>query len=386
MGKNHADADIKPLVYSPTDIINITREGIKTINNLIVVEGTYVACGQKEYRGVWYDALKSQYGGTRLTVIVPSQIRPQLNEGEFIRLSGTLEKTITDAGQIFIQLRVTDFLGKQEKQMDEAEKRSIDLQLGKANKGYRNVDGILETVLYEGKRRPRVALLFAEASITDQDFKAGIQASEKEIEFRYNGVTFSKIAVFIHKLQQLDTASFDVICIVRGGGSGIEDVFNNADLAEAIINMQTPVISAIGHQVDTPLVCKVTDKNIGTPSLLGQYFKDMVERIAGEKVHSKAALVDQVKKQFATQLDAQGKQITELQKQMADQNKTFRESMEKNAKELSDAKLANKDLQTKIKEASRDAVDKRKGLVKAVVWLSIGLTAAVAVCIILMNK
>ena len=270
--------------------------------------------------------------------------------------------------------------------MDDTERRALELQQVKSNRGYRNVDSLLETILYEGQRRPRVALLFAEASITDQDFRAGIQASEKDIEFNYNGTTFTRIPDFIRKLQTLDSSAFDVICLVRGGGSGIEEVFGNADLAEAVIGMQTPVVSAIGHQVDNPLVCKVTDKNIGTPSLLGQYFKDMVERIAGEKAHSKAALVEQVKKQFTTQIETQGKQITELQKQMAEQNKSFRDSMDKYAKEVSDAKLANKDLQEQMKYAAIRAANKRKGLVKAVVWLSLGLAAAVALCIYQMNK
>lgn len=374
------------LIYSPTDLINITKEQLKTAGALVTVEGVYVQCGTKDYRGVWYDAVKSQYASHKLTAIVPTPLRLQMNDGDVVQLCGTIEKALNDNGQITLQLRVSNIIGRKEREMDDAEKRALELQQMKAQKGYRNVDMLLESVLYGGERKPRIALLFAEASITDQDFRAAIQASSEAIEFNYNGTTFTHIGNFIHKLQLLDSSSFDAICLVRGGGTGIEEVFGNADLAEAVIAMQTPVISAIGHQVDNPLVCKVTDKNIGTPSLLGQYFKDMVERIAGEKAHSKAALVEQVKKQFTTQIETQGKQITDLQKQMAEQNKSFRETMDKYAKEVSDAKLANKDLQEKMKYAAMSAKNKRKGLVKAVVWLSILLAAAVALCIYLMNK
>ena len=378
--------NIQQVIYSPTDLINITKEQLKTAGALVTVEGVYVQCGTKDYRGVWYDAIKSQYASHKLTAIVPTPLRLQMNDGDVVQLCGTIEKALNDNGQIILQLRVSNIVGRKEREMDDAEKRALELQQMKAQKGYRNVDMLLESVLYCGERKPRIALLFAEASITDQDFRAAIQASSEAIEFNYNGTTFTQIGNFIHKLQLLDSSSFDAICLVRGGGTGIEEVFGNADLAEAVIAMQTPVISAIGHQVDNPLVCKVTDKNIGTPSLLGQYFKDMVERIAGEKAHSKAALVEQVKKQFTTQIETQGKQITDLQKQMAEQNKSFRESMDKYAKEVSDAKLANKDLQEKMKYAAMSAKNKRKGLVKAVVWLSILLAAAVALCIYLMNK
>lgn len=376
----------QPIVYSPTDLINITKEQLKTAGALVTVEGVYVQCGTKDYRGVWYDAVKSQYASHRLTAIVPTPLRLQISDGDVVQLCGTIEKALNDNGQITLQLRVSNIIGRKEREMDDAEKRALELQQMKAQKGFRNVDMLLESVLYGGGRKPRIALLFAEASITDQDFRAAIQASSEAIEFNYNGTTFTQIGNFIHKLQLLDSSSFDAICLVRGGGSGIEEVFGNADLAEAVIAMQTPVISAIGHQVDNPLVCRVTDKNIGTPSLLGQYFKDMVERIAGEKAHSKAALVEQVKKQFTTQIETQGKQITDLQKQMAEQNKSFRESMDKYAKEVSDAKLANRDLQEKMKYAAMSAKNKRKGLVKAVVWLSVLLAAAVALCIYLMNK
>ena len=378
--------NIQQVIYSPTDLINITKEQLKTAGALVTVEGVYVQCGTKDYRGVWYDAIKSQYASHKLTAIVPTPLRLQMNDGDVVQLCGTIEKALNDNGQITLQLRVSNIIGRKEREMDDAEKRALELQQMKAQKGYRNVDMLLESVLYGGGRKPRIALLFAEASITDQDFRAAIQASSEAIEFNYNGTTFTQIGNFIHKLQLLDSSSFDAICLVRGGGTGIEEVFGNADLAEAVIAMQTPVISAIGHQVDNPLVCRVTDKNIGTPSLLGQYFKDMVERIAGEKAHSKAALVEQVKKQFTTQIETQGKQITDLQKQMAEQNKSFRESMDKYAKEVSDAKLANKDLQEKMKYAAMSAKNKRKGLVKAVVWLSILLAAAVALCIYLMNK
>lgn len=374
------------VVYTPTDVLNITKEQLKTAGALVTVEGVYVQCGTKDYRGVWYDAVKSQYASHKLTAIVPTPLRLQMNDGDVVQLCGTVEKALNDNGQITLQLRVSNIMGRKEREMDDAEKRTLELQQMKAQKGYRNVDMLLESVLYGGERKPRIALLFAEASITDQDFRAGIQASEKDIEFNYNGTTFTRIPDFIRKLQTLDSSAFDVICLVRGGGSGIEEVFGNADLAEAVIGMQTPVVSAIGHQVDNPLVCKVTDKNIGTPSLLGQYFKDMVERIAGEKAHSKAALVEQVKKQFTTQIETQGKQITELQKQMAEQNKSFRDSMDKYAKEVSDAKLANKDLQEQMKYAAIRAANRRKGLVKAVVWLSLGLAVAVALCIYLLNK
>ena len=152
------------VVYSPTDIINITKEQMKTIGALVTVEGIYVQCGTKDYRGVWYDAIKSQYASHKLTAIVPTSLRLQMNEGDTVQVSGTIEKALNDNGQIQLQLRVTNFLGKQEKQMDDAEKRALELQQLKSNRGYRNVDSLLETMHFSLPRQVSPTRTSAQAS------------------------------------------------------------------------------------------------------------------------------------------------------------------------------------------------------------------------------
>ncbi len=59
----------------------------------------------------------------------------------------------------------------------------------------------------------------------------------------------------------------DVIIIGRGGGS-IEDLwgFNSEKLARKIFSMNTPVISAVGHETDFTICDFVADKRAPTPS------------------------------------------------------------------------------------------------------------------------
>lgn len=66
--------------------------------------------------------------------------------------------------------------------------------------------------------------------------------------------------------------NYDMIVITRGGGS-FEDLFGfcQPELIETVYNLNVPVLSAIGHMVDTTLLDYVADFVAATPSLAGQF-------------------------------------------------------------------------------------------------------------------
>jgi exodeoxyribonuclease VII large subunit len=68
-------------------------------------------------------------------------------------------------------------------------------------------------------------------------------------------------------LRYADNLQVDVIVVGRGGGS-IEDLwaFNEEVVADAIFGMKTPVVSAVGHEVDTLISDFVADVRAPTPS------------------------------------------------------------------------------------------------------------------------
>ena len=68
-------------------------------------------------------------------------------------------------------------------------------------------------------------------------------------------------------IKYLDTLGLDTIIVGRGGGS-IEDLwaFNEEDVARAIFDASTPIISAVGHETDTTIADFVSDLRAPTPS------------------------------------------------------------------------------------------------------------------------
>jgi exodeoxyribonuclease VII large subunit len=75
----------------------------------------------------------------------------------------------------------------------------------------------------------------------------------------------------------------DVIVVARGGGS-VEDLlpFSDEALVRAVAGARTPVVSAIGHEPDTPLLDLVADVRASTPTDAAKHLvPDMAEELAG---------------------------------------------------------------------------------------------------------
>ncbi len=92
----------------------------------------------------------------------------------------------------------------------------------------------------------------------------------------------------IQSLKKADTCGHDALLIVRGGGS-FEDLFcfNDVELIKTIYNLNTYIVSGVGHEVDTTLCDLVCDHRSVTPTAAAQWVTfdqyDVMNKIAKDK-------------------------------------------------------------------------------------------------------
>jgi exodeoxyribonuclease VII large subunit len=121
----------------------------------------------------------------------------------------------------------------------------------------------------------RVGLITGRASAAERDVLENARRRWPAVRFRVENVAVQGLTAVpsvvdaLHRLQA--DPEVDVIVIARGGGS-VEDLlpFSDEALCRAVAACRTPVVSAIGHEPDVPLLDLVADLRCSTPTDAGR--------------------------------------------------------------------------------------------------------------------
>jgi exodeoxyribonuclease VII large subunit len=120
-----------------------------------------------------------------------------------------------------------------------------------------------------------VGLITGRASAAERDVRENATRRWPAVVFDVREVAVQghlAVEQVIGALQQLDAQpEVDVIVLARGGGS-VEDLlpFSDEALCRAVAHCRTPVVSAIGHEPDSPLLDLVADVRCSTPTDAGK--------------------------------------------------------------------------------------------------------------------
>nr|WP_196792212.1 exodeoxyribonuclease VII large subunit [Motilibacter deserti] len=131
-----------------------------------------------------------------------------------------------------------------------------------------------------------VGLVCGRASAAERDVVENARRRWPAVQFRVEEVAVqgpNAVTEVVAALQRLEAdRAVDVIVVTRGGGS-VEDLlpFSNEAMVRAVAACFTPVVSAIGHEVDAPLLDLVADVRASTPTdAAKRVVPDMEEELA----------------------------------------------------------------------------------------------------------
>ncbi|MDE8667222.1 exodeoxyribonuclease VII large subunit [Pseudarthrobacter sp. H3Y2-7] len=117
----------------------------------------------------------------------------------------------------------------------------------------------------------RIGLITGRDSDAKKDVLQNAALRWPAVEFEIREVAVqgnTAVSQIVRALRELDgRQDVDVIVIARGGGA-LEDLlpFNSEELIRAVAAAVTPVVSAIGHEADRPLLDDVADLRASTPT------------------------------------------------------------------------------------------------------------------------
>ena len=146
----------------------------------------------------------------------------------------------------------------------------------------------------------------------------------------------------VRAIQKLDAVHPDVMIVGRGGGS-YDDLycFNDEEVARAIFDAETPVISAVGHETDFTIADFVADLRAPTPSAAAElavfdyalFEKDLADYRYSLKLYA-GNILDLLKKdvqQYRLKMETLSPQNQLLQKKqyLSDQISRLEDRMEK---------------------------------------------------------
>lgn len=151
-----------------------------------------------------------------------------------------------------------------------------------------------------------VGLVCGRESKAEHDVVVNARARWPEVRFEIREVAVqgaSAVAEVRAALAELDARpDVEVIVVARGGGS-VEDLlpFSNEALVRAVAACRTPVVSAIGHETDSPLIDLVADHRASTPTDAGKrVVPDVSEeraRVTQARTRLRTALTHRVRRE-----------------------------------------------------------------------------------------
>lgn len=242
-----------------SDAIALINQTLDYAYPTLVVEGEVSSFKVNQGRYVFFDLKDAS--GTLSCFMMLAQLRIAIEDGMTIRV--VAQPKLTQWGKFSLTVRDIKPVG------EGSLKRAFELLLKRLH-----AEGLFD----EGRKR-RLPELPSRIGVISSTQSAGYADFIKILNERWGGVDVivahtavqgveapRQIVRAIEHMNQLPELP-DVLVIIRGGGS-LDDLsaFNDEPLVRAIASSRVPIVTGIGHEVDTSLADLAADVRAATPS------------------------------------------------------------------------------------------------------------------------
>ena len=238
-----------------------------TVNlNQVWIQGE-VSNLTKHRSGHYYFSLKDATGEIHCVMFASyvNHLDFRLEEGMQVLVSGSIN--IYEARgslQLYVKQMKPDGLGALYLELEKRKKRLFDAGFFSDSHKKAKPDWI-----------ENIAIITAKEGAAIQDAYKTIQKRWPKMKITlYPALVQGKMAPasMISALKTADAKGYDAILLIRGGGS-FEDLFcfNDEELVKTIYDLDTYIVSGVGHEIDTTLVDFVCDHHELTPTAAAQW-------------------------------------------------------------------------------------------------------------------
>lgn len=251
----------------PWPVRTVARKIAEWVHRLgqVWVEGQVTQISARQGTRTAFLTLRDPAADMSMTVTCPTQL-----------LAG-LEPKLTDGARIVVHAKPSFYAGRGTISLRASEIRAVGIgELLARIERLRKLLGA-EGLFAAERKRPipflpkGIGLITGRASAAEHDVLANGHARWPAARFTVINTAVqgpSAVPQIVRALAKLDAdPGVDVVVIARGGGS-VEDLlpFSDETLCRAVAAAGTPVVSAIGHEPDTPLLDHVADLRCSTPT------------------------------------------------------------------------------------------------------------------------
>ncbi|GHF29529.1 exodeoxyribonuclease 7 large subunit [Amycolatopsis deserti] len=280
---------------NPWPVRTVARKIAEWINRLgsVWVEGQVTQINARPGTQTAFLTLRDPAADVSMTVTCPTGL-----------LRG-IEPPLRDGASVVVYAKPTFYLGRGTISLRATEIRAVGIgELLARIERLRRLLAAEGLFAKERKRRlpflPKgIGLITGRASAAERDVLVNAHARWPAAPFQVVNTAVQGVQAvpqIVKALQLLDAdPSVEVIVIARGGGS-VEDLlpFSDETLCRAVAAARTPVVSAIGHEPDTPLLDHVADVRCSTPTDAGKRVvpdvKEETERVRQMRDRARRAL------------------------------------------------------------------------------------------------